>query len=204
MSTVYVQVHLPFSNILCLDMAIREAGGTWNAPEYIQELRQAKIDVSKAQGTQDIISANNAYSRLLQSINSETLPKSIQVNLRGQHMNFVRKKGQYSMKASTRREAGLNSLISSISSLYEKNMKLIQNEIETTLQTISEQKDVLSAEHVESLRSAVETQQNAIREANQERVVEVTKEIEEKLVARGFEIRKRIVGKKIVYQAVRR
>ena len=83
-------------------------------------------------------------------------------------------------------------------------MKLIQNEIETTLQTISEQKDVLSAEHVESLRSAVETQQNAIREANQERVVEVTKEIEEKLVARGFEIRKRIVGKKIVYQAVRR
>ena len=42
MSTVYVQVHLPFTNILCLDMAIREAGGTWNAPEYIQELRQAK------------------------------------------------------------------------------------------------------------------------------------------------------------------
>ena len=97
MSTVYVQVHLPFTNILCLDMAIREAGGTWNAPEYIQELRQAKIDVSKAQGTQDIISANNAYSRLLQSINGD-FAKIITGQSQGQHMNFVRKKGQYSMK----------------------------------------------------------------------------------------------------------
>jgi uncharacterized protein YdcH (DUF465 family) len=83
-------------------------------------------------------------------------------------------------------------------------MKLIENELNKTIQTLEQQKDILSAEQVQSLRSVIEGQQNAIQSANKERVVEVTKEIEEKLAARGFEIRKRMVGKKIVYQAVRR
>ena len=83
-------------------------------------------------------------------------------------------------------------------------MKLIEKELKHTIQTLEQQKDVLSAEQVQSLRSVIDGQQSAIQSANQERVVEVTKEIEEKLAARGFEIRKRMVGKKIVYQAVRR
>jgi hypothetical protein len=83
-------------------------------------------------------------------------------------------------------------------------MGLIEKELKHTIQTLEQQKDVLSAEQVQSLRSVIDGQQSAIQSANRERVVEVTKEIEEKLAARGFEIRKRMVGKKIVYQAVRR
>ena len=64
------------------------------------------------------------------------------------------------------------------------------------IRTLEEQKDILSAEQVNTLRSSVDNQQKMITEANQKGVVEVTKEIEEKLAARGFEVRKRLVGKK--------
>ena len=53
-------------------------------------------------------------------------------------------------------------------------------------------------------RTRLQNEKLALESANKQRVVEVTKELEEKLAARGFEIRKRMIGKKIVYQAVRR
>ena len=204
MSTVYVQVHLPFTNVLCLDMAIREAGGTWNAPEIIHEIRRAKAAASEANDTHNSIIANNEYARLLQSLNNAVMPSIITVKVEGRTMRFTYARGRYSLSTPAGTESGLQQTVLSISKLYDKNMKLIEKELKHTIQTLEQQKDVLSAEQVQSLRSVIEGQQSAIQSANQERVAEVTKEIEEKLAARGFEIRKRMVGKKIVYQAVRR
>lgn len=204
MSTVYVQVHLPITNVLCLDMAIREAGGTWNAPEIIHEIRRAKAVTSEAEGTQNTIIANNEYARLLKSLTTSAMPSTITVKVEGRTMRFTINRGQYSLSTPAGTQSGLQQTVLSISKLYDKNMKLIENELNKTIQTLEHQKDILSAEQVQSLRSVIEGQQNAIQSANKERVVEVTKEIEEKLAARGFEIRKRMVGKKIVYQAVRR
>lgn len=204
MSTVYVQVHLPITNVLCLDMAIREAGGTWDAPEIIHEIRRAKAATSEAIGTQNTIIANNEYARLLQSLATAVMPSTINVKVEGRTMRFTINRGRYSLSTPAGTQSGLQQTVLSISKLYDKNMKLIENELNKTIQTLEQQKDILSAEQVQSLRSVIEGQQNAIQSANKERVVEVTKEIEEKLAARGFEIRKRMVGKKIVYQAVRR
>jgi hypothetical protein len=203
-STVYVQVHLPITNVLCLDMAIREAGGTWDAPEIIHEIRRAKAATSEAIGTQNTIIANNEYARLLQSLATAVMPSTINVKVEGRTMRFTINRGRYSLSTPAGTQSGLQQTVLSISKLYDKNMKLIENELNKTIQTLEQQKDILSAEQVQSLRSVIEGQQNAIQSANKERVVEVTKEIEEKLAARGFEIRKRMVGKKIVYQAVRR
>tara|TARA_B100000767_G_scaffold275153_1_gene310729 strand:+ start:8547 stop:9161 length:615 start_codon:yes stop_codon:yes gene_type:complete len=203
-STVYVQVHLPITNVLCLDMAIREAGGTWNAPEIIHEIRRAKAVTSEAEGTQNTIIANNEYARLLKSLTTSAMPSTITVKVEGRTMRFTINRGRYSLSTPAGTQSGLQQTVLSISKLYDKNMKLIENELNKTIQTLEHQKDILSAEQVQSLRSVIEGQQNAIQSANKERVVEVTKEIEEKLAARGFEIRKRMVGKKIVYQAVRR
>lgn len=204
MSTVYVQVHLPITNVLCLDMAIREAGGTWDAPEIIHEIRRAKAATSEAIGTKNTIIANNEYARLLQSLATAVMPSTINVKVEGRTMRFTINRGRYSLSTPAGTQSGLQQTVLSISKLYDKNMKLIENELNKTIQTLEQQKDILSAEQVQSLRSVIEGQQNAIQSANKERVVEVTKEIEEKLAARGFEIRKRMVGKKIVYQAVRR
>ena len=204
MSTVYVQVHLPITNVLCLDMAIREAGGTWNAPEIIYEIRRAKVAASEANDTHNSIIANNEYARLLQSLNTAVMPSTITVKVEGRTLSFTHNRGQYSLRTTAGTQSGLQQTVLSISKLYDKNMKLIEKELKHTIQTLEHQKDVLSAEQVQSLRSVIDGQQSAIQSANQERVVEVTKEIEEKLAARGFEIRKRMVGKKIVYQAVRR
>jgi len=203
-STVYVQVHLPITNVLCLDMAIREAGGTWDAPEIIHEIRRAKAATSEAIGTQNTIIANNEYARLLQSLATAVMPSTINVKVEGRTMRFTINRGRYSLSTPAGTQSGLQQTVLSISKLYDKNMKLIEKELKHTIQTLEQQKDVLSAEQVQSLRSVIEGQQSAIQSANQERVAEVTKEIEEKLAARGFEIRKRMVGKKIVYQAVRR
>jgi len=204
MSTVYVQVNLPITNVLCLDMAIQEAGGTWNAPEIIHEIRRAKMKTATAQGAQSLISANNEYAELLRALSPETIPRTICVNIEGRTLTFIKNRGQYSTRTRNGTQSGLIGAIQSISKLYDKNMRLIENELNKTIQTLEEQKDLLSAEQVQSLRSVIEGQQSTIQLANQERVDEVTKEIEEKLAARGFEVRRRMVGKKIVYQAVRR
>jgi hypothetical protein len=132
------------------------------------------------------------------------MSSTITVKVEGRTMRFTYYRGRYSLSTPAGTESGLQQTVLSISKLYDKNMKLIEKELKHTIQTLEQQKDVLSAEQVQSLRSVIEGQQSAIQSANQERVAEVTKEIEEKLAARGFEIRKRMVGKKIVYQAVRR
>ena len=72
------------------------------------------------------------------------------------------------------------------------------------LKRLEEQKDILSSEQLEMERMRIQKEKMALDSTNKQRVTEVTKELEEKLAARGFEIRKRMIGKKIVYQAVRR
>jgi hypothetical protein len=100
--------------------------------------------------------------------------------------------------------SGIQEALSRIESHYQDGVKILNEEIEQTLQRLEEQKDILSSEQLEMERTRLQNEKLALESANKQRVVEVTKELEEKLAARGFEIRKRMIGKKIVYQAVRR
>ena len=100
--------------------------------------------------------------------------------------------------------SGIQEALSRIESHYQDGVKNLNEEIEQTLQRLEEQKDILSSEQLEMERTRLQNEKLALESANKQRVVEVTKELEEKLAARGFEIRKRMIGKKIVYQAVRR
>ena len=94
--------------------------------------------------------------------------------------------------------------MSKIQSKYQLGVSNRQAELSATLKRIEEQKDILSSEQLEIERLRIQNEKLALDNANKQRVVEVTKELEQKLAARGFEIRKRMIGKKIVYQAVRR
>jgi regulator of replication initiation timing len=94
--------------------------------------------------------------------------------------------------------------MSKIQSKYQLGVSNLQSELSATLQRLEEQKDILSSEQLEIERLRLQNEKLALDNANKQRVVEVTKELEQKLAARGFEIRKRMIGKKIVYQAVRR
>jgi len=204
-STCYTQTQLNLSltNVLCLDMAISEAGWTWNRPKLLEEIRSARQAVSAAEGTQNIIAANKSLANLLNSLSTDTLPQSITINMNGSQIQLKRSRGAYTTMVPLQ-QSGLQNQLKQITNLYSRNMEKINLEIQQTLDSLELQKDILSAEQLESLRGVIQSEQQAIQNTNQERVIEVTKEIEEKLVARGFEIRKRMVGKKIVYQAVRR
>ena len=187
-----------------MDTAIDAAGGTWNRPQILIDLERARENLAKADNTVKLIHANHELSRLLKEL-VETKPlQNISVNIDGKTLTMTRNHGRYNMRIDSRMASGIQEALSRIESHYQDGVKNLNEEIEQTLQRLEEQKDILSSEQLEMERTRLQNEKLALESANKQRVVEVTKELEEKLAARGFEIRKRMIGKKIVYQAVRR
>ena len=207
MSAIYVQLDMPITQIHCLDEAIKACGGTWNRPEILIQIEQARENLSKADNTVDLINANHELARLLKKLSSAKPLNSIQFIIDGVQVSLTRNRGSYSttnLSNRTRNLPQIRTIMSNVQSNYHLGIKKLEEEISATLQRLEEQKDILSSEQLEMERLRLQNEKLALDNANKERVVEVTKELEQKLAARGFEIRKRMIGKKIVYQAVRR
>ena len=207
MSKKYVQLDMPITQIHCLDEAIKACGGTWNRPEILIQIEQARENLSKADSTVDLINANHELARLLKELTSSEPLNSIQFIIDGIQVSLTRNRGSYSTTNINNRNHNLSQIrkiMSNVQSKYNLGVNKLQKEISATLQRLEEQKDILSSEQLEMERLRLQNEKLALDNANKQRVVEVTKELEQKLAARGFEIRKRMIGKKIVYQAVRR
>ena len=207
MSATYVQLDMPITQIHCLDEAIKACGGTWNRPEILIQIEQARENLSKADSTVDLINANHELARMLKELTSAEPLNSIQFIIDGIQVSLTRTHGSYSTTNINNRNHNLSqiqTIMSNVQSKYHLGVKKLQKEISATLQRLEEQKDILSSEQLEMERLRLQNEKLALDNANKQRVVEVTKELEQKLAARGFEIRKRMIGKKIVYQAVRR
>ena len=197
---------MPITQIHCLDEAIKLAGGTWNRPEILIQIENARESLSKATNTEQLIQTNEKLAKLLNKLSTMEPLNTISFTVDGITVNLNRTHGRYS---TGRIREGINSrnistCMSKVQSNYHAGVQKLNNEIEATIQRLEEQKDILSSEQIEMERMRLQSEKNALDAADQQRVIEVTKELEEKLGARGFEIRKRRMGKKIVYQAVRR
>ena len=206
MSATYIQLDMPITQIHCLDEAIKACGGTWNRPQILIQIEQARENLAKADNTVKLIHANHELARLLKELASTEPLNSIQFTIDGVKVSLTRNHGRYStsIRSTDQRLSKIQSIMSNVQSKYQLGVKNLQKEISATLQRLEEQKDILSSEQLEMERLRLQNEKLALDNANKQRVVEVTKELEEKLAARGFEIRKRMIGKKIVYQAVRR
>ena len=197
MSVSYVQLGMPITQIHCLDEAIKACGGTWNRPEILIQIEKARNNLEIAKDTSELIRANQELARLLEELASSEPLNSISFKVDGIQVTLQRNHGRYS--------TSLRSTDQRLSqSKYQLGVSNLQSELTATLQRLEDQKDILSSEQLEIERLRLQNEKLALDNANKQRVVEVTKELEQKLAARGFEIRKRMIGKKIVYQAVRR
>jgi len=207
MSTTYIQLHMPITQIHCLDEAIKASGGTWNRPQILIQIERARENLAKADNTVNLIQANHELALLLKKLATSEPLNSISFTVDGVNVSLTRTGGRYTTSVATNRGgdvAQIQSCMSKVQSNYQVGINNLYKEIEATLKRLEEQKDILSSEQLEMERMRIQNEKMALDSANKQRVVEVTKELEEKLAARGFEIRKRMIGKKIVYQAVRR
>ena len=206
MSTVYVQVDMPITQIHCLDEAIKMAGGTWQRPEILNKIATAREVLVMANDTADRINANYQLAKLLKELATSEPLDSINITIDGINIQLTRSHGRYTVRLPNydSQLPQIQSCISKLQSNYQAGVKKLKQNITETLTQLEEQKDILSSEQLEGERVRLQNEKLALESANKQRVVEVTKELEEKLAARGFEIRKRMIGKKIVYQAVRR
>jgi len=206
MSTVYVQVDMPITQIHCLDEAIKMAGGTWQRPEILNQIATARKVLVMADDTVDRINANYQLAKLLKELATSKPLDSINITIDGINIQLTRSHGRYTARLPNYEPqlSQIQSCISKLQSNYQAGVKKLKENITETLKQLEEQKDILSSEQLEGERVRLQNEKLALESANKQRVVEVTKELEEKLAARGFEIRKRMIGKKIVYQAVRR
>jgi hypothetical protein len=207
MSTTYIQLDMPITQIHCLDEAIKASGGTWNRPQILIQIEQARENLTNADNTVNLIQANHELALLLEKLVTSEPLDSISFTVNGVNVSLTRTNGRYRTSVASNRGVNvpqIRSCMSIVQSNYHKGVKEIEGEISATLKRLEEQKDILSSEQLEMERMRIQNEKMALDNANKQRVVEVTKELEEKLSARGFEIRKRMIGKKIVYQAVRR
>ena len=206
MSVSYVQLGMPITQIHCLDEAIKACGGTWSRPEVLIQIEKARNNLEIAKDTSELISANQELARLLKELASSEPLNSITFKVDGVQVTLHRNHGRYStrLRSTDQRISQIQNIMSKIQSKYQLGVSNLQAELSATLQRLEEQKDILSSEQLEIERLRLQNEKLALDNANKQRVVEVTKELEQKLAARGFEIRKRMIGKKIVYQAVRR
>ena len=206
MSASYVQLVMPITQVHCLDEAIKSCGGTWNRPEILIQIEKARNNLEIAKDTSELISANHELARLLDELASSEPLNSITFKVDGVQVTLHRNHGRYStrLRSTDQRISQIRTIMSKIQSKYQLGVSNLQAELSATLQRLEEQKDILSSEQLEIERLRIQNEKLALDNANKQRVVEVTKELEQKLAARGFEIRKRMIGKKIVYQAVRR
>jgi len=206
MSASYVQLRMPITQIHCLDEAIKACGGTWNRPEVLVQIEKARNNLEIAKDTSELIRANQELARLLEELASSEPLNLITFKVDGVQVTLQRNHGRYSTRllSTNPRLSQIRTIMSKIQSKYQLGVSNLQAELSATLQRLEEQKDILSSEQLEIERLRLQNEKLALDNANKQRVVEVTKELEQKLAARGFEIRKRMIGKKIVYQAVRR
>ena len=206
MSASYVQLDMPITQIHCLDEAIKACGGTWNRSEVLIQIEKARNNLEIAKDTSELIHANQELARLLEELASSEPLNSITFKVDGVQVTLQRNHGRYStrVRSTDQRLSQIQTIMSKIQSKYQLGVSNLQAELSATLQRLEEQKDILSSEQLEIERLRLQNEKLALDNANKQRVVEVTKELEQKLAARGFEIRKRMIGKKIVYQAVRR
>ena len=96
MSKKYVQLDMPITQIHCLDEAIKACGGTWNRPEILIQIEQARENLSKADSTVDLINANHELARLLKELTSSEPLNSIQFIIDGIQVSLTRNRGSYS------------------------------------------------------------------------------------------------------------
>jgi len=207
MSTTYIQLDMPITQIHCLDEAIKASGGTWNRPQILIQIERARENLANADNTVNLIQANHELALLLEKLATSEPLNSISFTVDGVNVTLARTNGRYRTSVATNRGvnvAQIQSCMSKVQSNYQAGIKNLNEEIEATLKRLEEQKDILSSEQLEMERMRIQNEKMALDSTNKQRVTEVTKELEEKLAARGFEIRKRMIGKKIVYQAVRR
>lgn len=206
MSASYVQLGMPITQIHCLDDAIKACGGTWNRPEILIKIEKARNNLEIAKDTSELICANQELALLLEELASSEPLNSITFKVDGVQVTLQRNHGRYStrLRSTDQRLSQIQTIMSKIQSKYQLGVSNLQSELTATLQRLEDQKDILSSEQLEIERLRLQNEKLALDNANKQRVLEVTKELEHKLAARGFEIRKRMIGKKIVYQAVRR
>lgn len=205
MSTTYIQLDMPITQIHCLDEAIKASGGTWNRPQILIQIERARENLANADNTVNLIQANHELALLLEKLATSEPLNSISFTVDGVNVTLARTNGRYRTSVATNRDVTqIQSCMSKVQSNYQVGIKNLNEEIEATLKRLEEQKDILSSEQLEMERMRIQKEKMALDSTNKQRVTEVTKELEEKLAARGFEIRKRMIGKKIVYQAVRR
>ena len=205
MSATYIQLDKPITQIHCLDEAIKAAGGTWNRPKIFAEIERARSNLAIAKNTINSIQANQELAQVLEELGSVEIPQIINININGKIITLVKRHGRYLLRGRNPVDAqNLQIEMKKIEGNYQSNVNKLEREIQETMNRLEEQKDILSSEQLEMERLRLQNEKLALDNANKQRVVEVTKELEEKLAARGFEIRKRMIGKKIVYQAVRR
>ena len=206
MSTAYVQVEMPITQIHCLDEAIKMAGGTWQRPEILNQIAKARENLVMTDNTVNRIDANYQLAKLLKQLATSEPLNSINFTIDGINVQLARSHGRYAAQLSgyTPNLSQIKSCISKVQSNYQVGVEKLKESITETLKQLEEQKDILSSEQLEGERTRLQNEKLALESANKQRVVEVTKELEQKLSASGFEIRKRTIGKKIVYQAVRR
>lgn len=206
MSTAYVQVEMPITQIHCLDEAIKMAGGTWQRPEILDQIAKARENLVMTDNTVNRIDANYQLAKLLKQLATSEPLNSINFTIDGINVQLARSHGRYAARLffNTPNLSQIKSCISKVQSNYQVGVEKLKESITETLKQLEEQKDILSSEQLEGERTRLQNEKLALESANKQRVVEVTKELEQKLSARGFEIRKRTIGKKIVYQAVRR
>lgn len=197
---------MPITQIHCLDEAIKACGGTWNRPEVLVQIEKARNNLEIAKDTSELIRANQELARLLEELASSEPLNLITFKVDGVQVTLRRNHGRYSTRllSTNPRLSQIRTIMSKIQSKYQLGVSNLQAELNATIQRLEEQKDILSSEQLDTERLRLQNEKLALDNANKQRVVEVTKELEQKLAARGFEIRKRMIGKKIVYQAVRR
>jgi len=205
MSVTYIQLEMPITNIQCLDQALKELGVTWNRPSILTQIESARENLANADTTSKLIQANQELASLLEQLLISEPLDTIVFTINGVNIQLSRNHGRYTAQIrQSHQSSQIQSIMSRINSNYKDATKKLEAELTTTLMRLEEQKDILSSEQLEMERLRLKNEKFAIEASNKQRVLEVTKEVEAKLAARGFEIRKRLIGKKIVYQAVRR
>ena len=205
MSASYVQLGMPITQIHCLDEAINLVEELGTAPRCSFKSKKPGI-ISRLLQILQSISANQELARLLEELASSEPLNSITFKVDGVQVTLHRNHGRYStsLRSTDPRLSQIQTIMSKIQSKYQLGVSNLQSELNATLQRLEEQKDILSSEQLDMERLRLQNEKFVIEASNKQRVLEVTKEVEAKLAARGFEIRKRLIGKKIVYQAVRR
>ena len=196
---------MPITQIHCLDEAIKACGGTWNRPEILIQIEKARNNLEIAKDTSELILCKSRIGTTARRADFIKASKLNHFQSRWGSSCPAKKSREIFNKSSTdQRISQIRTIMSKIQSKYQLGVSNLQAELSATLQRLEEQKDILSSEQLEIERLRIQNEKLALDNANKQRVVEVTKELEQKLAARGFEIRKRMIGKKIVYQAVRR